>query len=199
MLRGRLSLLFLLLCFGVLFTSCDATSAPWNGTVYAEPQIEPSFTLQGAGGQNVTLRDFRGKVVLLYFGYTFCPDICPTTMADLKRVEDGLADNSGVQVIMISVDPARDTPQIIATYARSFHPSFIGLTGSDAELAAAADPFGVYFAAQEGTEATGYLVDHTARIFVVDRDGKLRLSYSYGTPPADIVADVERLLQESSM
>jgi protein SCO1/2 len=192
----RVTLLLLFLCFVVLAAGCDQAPAPWNGTVYPEPQVEPSFTLDGAGGQRVTLRDFRDKVVLLYFGYTFCPDICPTTMADLKRVANGLEEDDGVQVIMISVDPARDTPDIVDTYARSFFPSFIGLTGSDAALAAAADPFGVFYQAQEGTEATGYLVDHTARIFVVDRDGKLRLSYSYGTPPADIIADVERLLQE---
>lgn len=167
------------------------------GTALAEPEPAPAFTLTDVAGNPVTPADFEGQIVLLYFGYTFCPDVCPTTMADLARVQRDVDDDGDeVQVIMITVDPDRDTAAVVHDYATSFHPDFIGLSGSDAEIAAAAEPWGVYYQKQEGTEATGYLVDHTSRVFLIDKAGRYRLSYSFGTAPEAIAADIEILLEE---
>lgn len=169
---------------------------PLRGTEYPNPQPAPDFTLTTTGGEKVSLRDFAGKVILIYFGYTFCPDICPTTMADLARVQAEVdPDGSDVQVVMITVDPARDTPQVAGDYAASFHPTFIGMSGTPEEIAAVAEDYGVFYQAQEGTSATGYLVDHTARVFVVDKAGDLRVAYAFGTDRDDIVSDLRALLR----
>ncbi|MFW6182692.1 MAG: SCO family protein [Chloroflexota bacterium] len=169
----------------------------FNGTEYPEPRDTPAFTLTGAGGDDVSLGDFHDKVVLIYFGYTFCPDACPTTMADLARVQRQLGDGAeDVQVLMISVDPRRDTPQIAQEYVESFDPSFIGLSGSEAQIAAAAEPFGVFYEAQDDGEGTSYLVDHTARVFLINRQGELQLTYAFGTPQEQIAADVRHLIGE---
>ncbi len=157
----------------------------------------PDFTLTNADGQEVQLSDFQGKIVLLYFGYTFCPDVCPTSLSDLKLVQNRL-DESGekIQVIMVTVDPERDTPEKIAEYVAHFHPTFIGLSGTKEEIDAAGEGYGVYYERHEGTEATGYLVDHTARIFVIEPDGTYRLSFGFGTPVDDIVSDLRLLLKQ---
>lgn len=194
-----LALLLLLLLGGAAFVLLPTLLGPpeFQGTVLAEPQAAPSFTLADQSGNPVSLADFENQVRLLYFGYTFCPDVCPTTMADLARVQREVDDDGDeVQVIMISVDPARDTPAAIHDYATSFHPDFIGLSGSADEIATVAEPWGVYYAKQAGTAATGYLVDHTARVFVVDKAGRYRLSYPFGTAPEAIVSDLKILLAE---
>lgn len=171
----------------------------FNGTELPEPGPAPALTLTDAAGRQISLDDFAGEVRLLYFGYTFCPDICPTTMADLAKVQQDVDDGGDqVQVIMITVDPARDTPEVMAEYAASFHPDFIGLAGSPEEIATVAERWGVFYEAQEGTAATGYLVDHTARVFLVDKAGRYRLTYAFETPPEDIIADLKILLRERS-
>lgn len=136
-------------------------------------------------------------MVLLYFGYTFCPDVCPTTMADLARVQrDVDAAAEDVQVLMVTVDPERDTPQVVQDYAAGFHPTFIGLSGTEQQIATAAESFGVYYQAEEGSEATGYLVSHTARVFAVDKSRELRVSYLVPVPGEELAADVSVLLKE---
>jgi protein SCO1/2 len=164
-----------------------------------DPAPAPGFTLTAAGGRQVSLNDFAGEIRLLYFGYTFCPDICPTSMADLAQVQREVDDDGGeVQAVMITVDPARDTPEVMANYVTSFHPDFVGLSGAPEEIADVAEHWGVFYEAQEGTAATGYLVDHTSRIFLVDQAGRYRLTYAFGTPVEDIVADVQILLREGA-
>ena len=151
--------------------------------------------LVSAGGRRVSLDDLRGKVVLVYFGYTFCPDVCPTTLSDLRNVMralGSLADDA--QVLMVSVDPERDTPDRVDEYVKRFDPRFIGLSGSAAEVAAAAAAFDVYYAREAGSAATGYLVTHSASVILIDPAGRLRLAYPYGTPPADMAADIRQLL-----
>lgn len=187
-----LALLLLTACSGLL-----GRTAQLNGTVYTEPRQTPAFTLQNAAGEDVSLQDYRGKVVPIYFGYTFCPDICPTTMADLARVQRDVDDDgSAMQVLMVTVDPQRDTAQVVQDYVSSFHPTFIGLSGSDQRIAAATEPFGVFYEVAEGSEATGYLVDHTARVFVVDKQGALRVSYAFGTSIEEMAADMRVLIGE---
>lgn len=168
-----------------------------NGTVYTEPRQTPEFTLQNAAGEAVSLQDYRGKVIPIYFGYTFCPDVCPLTMANLAQVQTEIDDDGDqMQVLMITVDPQRDTPQVVQDYVTSFHPAFVGLSGTDEQIAAATAPFGVFYEAAEGSAATGYLVDHTARIFVIDKSGELRVTYAYDVPVEEISADMRVLVAE---
>lgn len=162
-----------------------------HGVVLQSPQRLTDFTLDGSTGEPVSLSDFRGKPVLIYFGYTFCPDVCPTTLNDLTDTMEALGKKADdVQVIMVSVDPERDTPEQLASYLKYFDPRFIGMTGAKEDIDAAATQFGVFYEAHEGTAATGYLVDHTSTVALVDEDGYLREIFSFDTPGEDIAADV---------
>jgi protein SCO1/2 len=169
----------------------------FNGITVQSPERAANFTLTTAGGEKVSLKQFRGKVVLLYFGYTYCPDVCPATMTELKRAINALGrDDDKVQVLMISVDPLRDTPEKVDEYVKHFHPSFIGLGGTEDEILAATTPLGIFYEKHEGTPDSGYLVDHTATVTVIDKDGYLRLVYPFDTPGEDIAADLEMLIKE---
>ena len=164
----------------------------FQGTVLQSPQPARDFKLTAANGQTVRLSDFKGKLVLLYFGYTFCPDVCPTSISKLGDAMDILGKQADdVQVIMISVDPERDTPEMLSEYMSFFHPNFIGVTGTPDEIAEVATLYGIYYQAHEGTQATGYLVDHTASIMVIDQDGHLKLVYPYTTPGQDVYISAE--------
>lgn len=168
----------------------------FHGTVLQSPQPAPNFELETTGQQTVSLKDFKGKLVLLYFGYTFCPDVCPATLAELSKAMDILGkDASSVQVIMISVDPERDTPAMLADYVAHFHPGFMGVTSSPEAIAEIAALYGIFYEKHEGTAATGYLVDHTATVMVVDREGHLKLVFPFGTPADEIAADLAFLLR----
>lgn len=168
----------------------------WTGMLMDPLAPVNDFSLTAAGGKPVRISDFRGKLVALYFGYTYCPDVCPTTLAELAAgMRDLGADAQQVQVIFISVDPARDTPERLADYVANFDPSFIGITGSPEEIAAVATPLGIYYQAHEGTAATGYLVDHTATVMVLDRQGRLRLLLPFGTTGAQAASDLRALLR----
>lgn len=168
----------------------------WTGMLMDPLAPVNDFSLTAAGGKPVRISDFRGKLVALYFGYTYCPDVCPTTLAELAAgMRDLGADAQQVQVIFISVDPARDTPERLADYVANFDPSFIGITGSPEEIAAVATPLGIYYQAHEGTAATGYLVDHTATVMVLDRQGRLRLLLPFGTTGAQAASDLRALMR----
>lgn len=172
-----------------------ATPYTYHGTVIQSPQPDRNFTLTGPNGQEVSLHDFRGQAVLLYFGYTFCPDVCPATMVELAHASDLLGDDAQkMQVIMVSVDPERDSPESLAEYVSHFDPAFIGATGSEDEVAAVATQYGIFYEKHEGTVATGYLIDHTASVVVIDPDGYLRLVYPFGTPADDIADDIRHLV-----
>jgi protein SCO1/2 len=187
----------MLIVLAVLATIWFGKPASFRGTSYGEPYpIAPSIELTQANGQPFRLSDQRGKIVLLFFGYTSCPDVCPTTMAEMKLVMDELGDASdSVQVVFISVDPERDAPEKIQKYAEHFNPNFIGLTGSMEDLQKIWKGYGVYRAANQTNSALGYIVDHTARVTLVDADGNLRLSYGFQTPVEDIVHDIKLLLR----
>jgi protein SCO1 len=167
-----------------------------HGTVLQAPERAADFTLVGSDGQPVRLSDFAGKWTLLYFGYTFCPDICPTTMADLRAARAALGNRAGnVQVVLISVDPERDTPETVGRYATAFDPTFVGLTGTPEQIAAAATPFGVYYAKEGETGAGSYLVSHTSTIMVVDPEGYLRYVIPYGVGGEAIASDLRYLMR----
>ena len=162
-----------------------------HGVVLQSPQRLTDFTLNASTGEPMSLSDFRGKPVLIYFGYTFCPDVCPTTLNDLTDMMEALGKKADdIQVIMVSVHPERDTPEQLETYLKYFDPRFIGMTGAKEDIDAAATQFGVYYEAHEGTAATGYLVDHTSTVAMVNEDGYLREIFSFDTPGEDIAADV---------
>lgn len=168
----------------------------FSGMLLQGASAAHDFSLVDENGEQVRLSDFRGKPVLLYFGYTFCPDVCPTTMAELGKMMRELGDQADdVQVVMISVDPERDTPERLAEYVRYFHPDFIGLTGTEEEVSQAATPLGVYYAKQEVEGASGYLMDHTATVLMIDKDGSTRMIWPYGTPAEDMAEDVRYFLR----
>lgn len=160
------------------------------------PDTAYDFTLTGAEGE-VSLRDFRGKLVLLYFGYTFCPDICPATLANVGQALRELGSKADdVQLIMISLDPQRDTPEKLAAYTARFHPSFIGVTGTPEQLAEIASLYGIFYQRTEGSAASGYLIDHTATLLVIDREGYLKLIFPFGVTVPEIADDLKYMLRQ---
>lgn len=155
----------------------------------------PSVALEGPGGEPIALTDFEDKVVVLYFGYTFCPDVCPITLAKLARARDMLGDGAeDVQVVMITVDPDRDTHEVLADYTTAFDPTFIGLTGAPSDIDRIATTYGVYYQAEDSTSAAGYLVDHTSTVMVVDRNGELKLLVSFDATDVDLADDLAYLV-----
>ena len=188
---------FLLTLFLMACGSRPQDPTKFKGTIMPAAIPAPDFALTNVAGETVHLSDFAGKIVLLYFGYSFCPDVCPTTLSDLSLVQRKLDDGGEkIQVLMVSVDPERDTPDKLAEFVQHFHPTFIGLSGSKEEIDAAAEGYGVFYEKHEGTEATGYLIDHTARVFVIEPDGSYRLSFGFGTPVEDMSADLSLILKE---
>lgn len=171
--------------------------ASFRGTTYEEPYpVAPEIELTRADGSRFQLSGQRGKVVALFFGYTSCPDVCPTTMAELKQALEELGDQADqVQVLFVTVDPQRDTPQRMQEYVNHFNPDFIGLSGSESELANVWNDYGVFRAVVDGTSAAGYIVDHTARVTLIDQQGNLRVSYGFDTPVEDVVHDLKLLLR----
>ena len=195
LLIGVGALLFGLLAGWAVIALIDA-SYTYHGTVIQSPDPANNFTLTGPDGELVSLDDFRGQAVMLYFGYTFCPDVCPATLVELAKASQRLGkDADKLQVIMVTVDPMRDTPEKLDKYVTHFDPGFLGLTGTEDEIAAAATPFGIYYEKQEGSEATGYLMDHTASVIVVDPEGHLRLIYPFGTSGEDIAEDIRHMVR----
>ena len=171
--------------------------ASFRGTTYAEPYpVAPDFELARANGNVFQLSEQRGRIVMLFFGYTSCPDVCPTTMAELNQALGELGSQADqVQVIFVTVDPQRDTPERVQEYVNHFNPSFIGLSGSEAELSKVWGEYGVFRQIVEGKSAAGYLVDHTARVTLIDQQGNLRVSFPFDTPVEDIVHDLKLLLK----
>jgi len=184
---------------GALFLAIRPLFGPteWHGMVIQSYQPVTNFTLTSSNGEPVSLIDFRGKVVMLYFGYTFCPDVCPATMIELSDAMEILGDKSeDVQVVMVTLDPERDTPEVMQKYVTHFNDTFIGLTGTPEELIAVTAPMGIFYERHEGSSAAGYLIDHTATVAVLDKEGKLRLVYPFGVTGADMAADLKYLVRE---
>jgi protein SCO1/2 len=166
-----------------------------HGMVLQSPMPAADFTLTGHNGQSVSLSDYRGQLVLLYFGYTTCPDVCPTTLANLHQARELLGHRAqDIQVMMITVDPERDTVAALAEYVPHFDPTFIGLTGTPDQIAEIATYYGVYYERDTGNSSLGYLVNHSATVMVIDRLGHLRVVLPFGITPQDIAADLNYLL-----
>jgi protein SCO1 len=188
---GLLALIGVVMAAILLFPGTDT----FRGTLYDPALPAPEIELARDNGTNFRLSEMRGNVVLLFFGYTSCPDVCPTTLSELRKANEELGKNADqVKVVFVTVDPERDTPEKIQKYVSIFNPAFIGLSGSTNELEPVWKEYGVYREIDKTTSsASGYLVTHSARVYVIDPDGNLRLSYSYGTPTDDIVHDLKIL------
>lgn len=170
------------------FEAVDITGADWG----------KGFELTDHRGTRRTLADFRGKVVMLFFGYTHCPDMCPTTMALLASSLERMGDDAReVQVLFVTVDPKRDTPQVLAQYVPAFHPTFLGLYADPETTARTAREFKAYFELRPANEYGGYTVDHSGQVYVFDPQGRLRLFIRPEASPDSIVHDVRVLLAES--
>ena len=171
------------------FEAVDITGATWG----------KSFALTDHTGKPRALADFRGKVVLLYFGYVSCPDMCPMTMAKLGAAVNLLGEaGKDVQALFVTVDPKRDTPEVLAQYVPSFHPSFIGLYGDSQAIERASKEFKVYFQAQNPDSSGFYTVDHSGPVYAFDRKGRLRLFVRPDATPESIAHDVRTLLEETT-
>ena len=181
-------------------SACDKlfgpAKSPFNTIDVTGTEMGGGIRLQDPAGRTRSLEDFRGKVVVVSFGYTHCPDVCPTTLADQAKALRMLGpDASRVQVIFVTVDPARDTAELLGNYVPAFDPSFIGLRGDAAATEQATRAFHVYAKANKGP-VESYTVDHSAQSFVLDPRGRMRLVVPYGTEPAALAADL-RLLMNS--
>ena len=175
----------------------DKTNDTFNATDITGAEFAKVLSLTDHTGKQRTLSDFKGKVVALFFGYTHCPDVCPTTMFDLKNAMKLLGDKSNqVQVLFVTVDPQRDTQAVMAQFVPSFDARFIGLRGSLQETAETLGNFKVFYSKVDGKSKDDYTVDHSAGIYVFDKAGKVRLYMNYGVKAADMASDFEKLLTE---
>jgi protein SCO1 len=149
-------------------------------------------------GKPRTLEDFKGKVIVVFFGYTQCPDVCPTTLATLREVREKLGpEGNRLQVLFVTVDPERDTEQVLAHYVPAFHPDFLGLYGDLEATAQAAKEFKVFYSKNPGKTPTSYTIDHSAGVFVFDTQGRIRLFGSHGATVDAYLHDIRALLAES--
>lgn len=166
------------------FKTIDVTGSPIGG----------ELRLTDHNGKARSLADFRGKVVVVFFGFTHCPDVCPTALADAAAAVKELgADGGQVQVLFVTVDPKRDKPELLRQYVPAFHPSFIGLYGDEDATTRAKKDFKVYSAIREGRDGN-YTVDHAAQLFIFDREGRIRLVVPPGTPAKTLASDLRALL-----
>lgn len=195
--RPRVLAVALIASLTVILSGCGpfADDYAFQGGELPPPNPAPALALTDQHGQAFDLASQRGRAVLLFFGYTHCPDICPTTLSDFLAVKEALGDQADeVAFVFVTVDPARDSPERLRQYLDFFDPGFIGLTGTDEQIAQAKQGYGVYSRIQESTSSLGYLVDHTSALFAIDPDGNYRLTYAYGTDPAIVAEDVSHLL-----
>lgn len=173
----------------------DAAAVFTGGMPIDPPRELKDFTLTSHKNTPFSLSDLRGRTALIYFGYTHCPDFCPITMSDFKQVKAALGEDAGqVAFVLISIDGARDTPDVLDAYLKNFDETFIGMTGSEDDIARISVDYELYVERQAGGSADDYLLDHQSSIFVVDAQGRLTMVYMHGTEPEVIVEDLRRLL-----
>ncbi|WP_295999575.1 SCO family protein [Rugamonas sp.] len=183
----------------MLLAACGQPAAPkldFKNSDLTGLDFGKDFALTDHTGKPRTLADFKGKAVLMFFGYTQCPDVCPTTMAELSAVMKQLGPLADkVQVLFVTIDPERDTQQLLAQYVPAFDPRFLGMYGTAAQTAKVAKDFKVFYAKVPGSTPTNYTMDHTAGSYVFDQRGQLRLFVRHGLGPAPIVHDLKLLLR----
>lgn len=188
-------LLFLTACNPSQGGTSAADSDGFVGTDITGADFPKPLTLTDHTGKLRTMSDFAGKAVILFFGFTHCPDVCPTTMFDLKQTMKLLGDKADeVQVLFVTVDPKRDTQEVLAQFVPSFDKRFLGLRGSLQETAETIGNFKIYYMQTPGKGENDYSIDHSAGMYAFDKQGKVRVYLSYGQKPADIASDIKKLL-----
>lgn len=200
--RGAAGAAVLTLALASAFIAgCDR--APGGGPAFKAIDVSGAdfgreLALPDAEGRPRSLADFRGKVTVIFFGYAQCPDVCPTTLAELAEARRALGRaGQDVQGVFVTVDPERDTPEMLKAYVASFDPSFVALRGTPDQTADAAREFKVFFAKVPGKTPGSYTMDHTAGSYVIDTQGRLRLFERYGAPAEQLQSDLEKLLASS--
>jgi protein SCO1 len=180
------------LCLALVVGACSP-APPFHAVDLSGTELGADFRLADPDGRIRSLADFRGQVLLLFFGFTQCPDVCPTALARAVQVRELLGPQADrLQVVFITVDPERDTPELLREYTRTFHPSFLGLRGSPAATAATAKAFKVVYL--KVPTGSSYTMDHTALSFAYDPKGKLRLAIRHAAPAAEVAHDLKLLL-----
>ena len=178
-------------------SGCTKAPPTFNAVDMTGADYAKDFSLADADGKVRKLGDFKGKVVVLFFGYAQCPDVCPTTMTEMAQVKELLGkDGDKLQVLFVTVDPARDTPTVMKAYMAAFDPGFIALIPTSDQLIAMTKDFKAYFKKVDGSTPTSYSMDHSAAQYVYDPQGRLRLYARYGTGVAPMVADIQALLKQ---
>jgi protein SCO1/2 len=184
----------LFLTLALLLAGCDSRPQ-FGNTDISEADYARDFALTDHTGKPRTMADFRGKAVVIFFGYTQCPDVCPTTMTGMTEAMKLLGEGATkVQVLFVTVDPERDTQHLLAQYVPVFHPSFLGLYADPPTIAKTAQAFRVFYKKQPGSTPTTYTVDHTAGSYVYDPQGRLRLYIKHGEKPEVIAKDLKLLI-----
>ena len=184
----------LFFCLALLLAGCSE-SKKFVSTDLSMVDWGKDFALTDHNGKPRRLGDFKGQVVVLFFGYTQCPDVCPTTLSTMREAMALLGDDAKrVQVLFATVDPARDTQKLLAQYVPAFHPGFLGLYADEATIAAVAKDFKVFYVKQPGKTPDSYSVDHSTGSYAFDAQGKLRLLLRHGETPANVAADLRLLL-----
>jgi protein SCO1/2 len=191
---------FLLASALLLLAACQKAGPErqaFKGIDLTGAEYARSLNLTDQDGRARSLADFKGKVVVVFFGYTQCPDVCPTTMAEVAEVKRALGpDGERVQGVFVTVDPERDTAALLKAYLGSFDPSFVGLRGSEEQTRAAAKEFKVFYAKVPGKTPDTYTMDHTAASFIFDTEGRVRVYVRYGAGAQPLVDDIKLLLAE---
>ena len=188
---------FLFLALAVLFlTACSPDKPQFNAIDITGADYAKGVTLTDHNGQSRNLSDFKGKVVVLFFGYTQCPDVCPTSMSELAEVKRLLgADGDKLQGVFVTVDPARDTTELLKAYMTNFDPTFVAFVPTADELADVAKRFKIYYKKQNGPTPTSYTMDHSAGSYVYDTQGRVRLYSRYGSGAQVLAQDIQTLLK----
>jgi len=185
------------LLVATLLGACDSGGPKFKSTDITGADYGRTLSLTDPSGKRRTLADFRGRVVVLFFGYVHCPDVCPTTLGELASVMKQLGSEADrVQVLFVTLDPERDTPEILAGYATAFDPRFLGLRGSADETRSVAREFKVFYEKRPGSRPGDYTVDHSAQSYVIDTQGRLRLFVRQGRILTDLADDIRTLLRE---
>jgi protein SCO1/2 len=175
--------------------ACSDSKPKFNAIDLSGADYAKDFHLPDTDGRMRSLADFKGKVVALFFGYTQCPDVCPTTLSELAQAKQQLGpDGDKLQVVLVTVDPERDTPKVLKAYMANFDPSFIALVPTPAQLEQVAKDFKVYYKKVEGATPTTYSMDHSAATYLYDPEGRLRLYARYGSGAPALASDIGKLL-----
>ncbi|WBS03927.1 SCO family protein [Pseudoduganella sp. SL102] len=189
--KKLLAVLFLL----ATLVACSEKRASFVNTDITGIDYAKGFSLKDHNGKPVTLESYKGKVVVMFFGFTQCPDVCPTTMAEMAAVMKELGPQAkDVQVLFVTLDPERDTPELLKQYVPAFDPGFLGLYGTPAEIAQTAKEFKVFYKKVPGKDPAQYSIDHTAGSYVFDKQGRVRLFLRHAQGAQPVVHDLKQLL-----